>query len=267
MSQGAGLAPRLPGRPLVMLALLALPLAGCLIQPLEELGSLGLSLDVPGDAAGKPAAEAWDEQGRLHLDAFGKFVRVALRRPGDDYEQSSIAWPAADGTAAEDPSGLVDLELSAAPGDYRLEVLGYAVENGRVFAFREREGPPLSLIAGKLTEAAITTRLHGSGVLEVQLACRESMSPVPYIKASISLVDARARVVLPPKPVPGNPPNFSAVEFVGVPVGRPFQVRVVLQNELDQSVRVLEIFQPLLTVNDTGGRQVGLLKIPCFFGG
>lgn len=246
---------------------LTLPLGGCFIEPLEEIGSVGLTLDVPGDAAGKPAADAWDQQGRLHLASFGKYVRVALRRPGDDYEQASISWPATDGTAEEDPSGIVDLELSAAPGDYRVEVLGYAVESGRVFAFREREGPPLSLIAGKLTEAAITTRLHGVGVLEVQLACRESMAPVPYIKASISLVDARARVVLPPSPVQGFPPSFSPVEFAGVPVGRPFQVRVVLQNELDQSVRVLEIFQPLLTVNESGGRQVGLLKIPCFFGG
>ncbi len=250
----------------LLTCVVTLPLSGCLIEPLEELGSVELSLDLPGDGAGKPAADAWDEQGRLHLDTFGKFVRVALRRPGDDYEQASISWPAADGAADEDANGVVDLELSAAPGDYRVEVLGYAVENGRVFAFREREGPPLSLIAGKLTETSLTTRLHGAGTFEVQLACRESMAPVPYIKASVSLVDARARVVLPPTPVQGFPPTFSPVTFDGVPTGRPFQVRVVLQNELDKSLRVLEVFQPLLTVNESGGHQVGLLKIPCFFG-
>jgi len=156
----------------------------------------------------------------------------------------------------------VALNLAVEPGAYRAELLGYVVEKRRVFAYRESEAPLLRLLAGKTTETEIVTRLHPCGALAIQIVCRTS-DLFPFIKAQISLVDARARVVFPPVTVEGSPPFFVPANFDGVPVGRPFQVRVILTNEIDESVRVLEIIQPLLTISSVGSRQVAVLKIPC----
>ena len=241
----------------------ALGLGGCFIDPIEE--TAGISLALPGDVAQGSAAAAWDQQDRLHLDTFSKYVRLALSQPGEDYEQASAVWPPRSGEAKEGVDGEVTLDLQAAPGSYRVTVLGYAVENERFFAFQQRDVAPLDLVAGKSSATEIFLRLHNSGGVEVSLRC-QSGAYLPFVTAQLSLVDARAHVVLPPVDIEGSPPTFSTVTIEGVPINRPFQARVIFRNQLDQKTSVLEVYAPTFSVDEVGGRKLVVLTVPCNIG-
>ena len=237
--------------------LIALLAPGCFIEPLEELGVASFSIDMPA----QESSQAWDKQGRLHLAEAGAFVRVALQRAGEDYEQGAAVWPSGASKQASP-----ELSISVAPGDYDVHAIAYAVENDVVLAFREADQGPVSLVAGKVSEMDLSTRYHGTGTVQLQLTCREVQS-LPFISARVSLVDARARVVLPPLTVQGHPPSLSPTTFEGVPVGRPFQLRVEVEDEITQKTHVLELFAPLISLTNVGEHQAHVRKIPCLIGG
>lgn len=248
---------------LLLLAVLALAGApsGCFIDPSAETTS-GITLALPGDTAQGSAAEAWDLQDRLHLDKFSKFVRLSLSPLGENYEQTAAVWPPRSGEAKEGADGQVTLDLPVAPGTYQLSVLGYAIENDRFFAFQQREMAPLDLLAGKSKDTEIFLRLHDSGAVEFSLRCQNSVY-LPFVTAQLSLVDARAHVVLPPVDLVGSPPTFAALTIEGVPINRPFQARVLLTNQLDQKTSVLEVYAPTFSVDEVGGRKLVILTVPC----
>lgn len=247
----------LPLSALVALAALA---GGCFVEPIEETS--GITLALPGDAAEGSAEAAWDQQDRLHLDTFSKFVRLALSQPGEDYEQAAVVWPPRSGEAKEGVDGQVTLDAQVAPGTYRVTVLGYAIENDRFFAFQQREMAPIVLSAGQSESADIFLRLHNSGAVEISLRCKDAVY-LPFVTAQVSLVDARAHVVLPPVDIVGSPPTFAAVTIEGVPINRPFQARVLFTNQLDHKISVLEVYAPTFSVDEVGGRKLVILTVPC----
>lgn len=251
-------------RSVILLAALFALLAassGCFIDPGAETTS-GITLALPGDTAQGSAAAAWDLQDRLHLDKFSKFVRLSLSPLGENYEQMAAVWPPRSGEAKEGADGQVTLDLQAAPGTYQLFVLGYAIENDRFFAFQEREMAPLELVAGKSKDTEVFLRLHDSGAVEVSLRCQNSVY-LPFVTAQLSLVDARAHVVLPPVDIIGSPPSFAAVTIEGVPINRPFQARVIFTNDRDHKTSVLEVYAPTFSVDEVGGRKLVILTVPC----
>jgi hypothetical protein len=214
----------------------ALLLAGCFVSSTDrETVALQVTVGTPGAATYSLAAgdsTPWDTMDRFHLDEFPKYVRVAVEPEGQDYEQSNGTWPDPQlGVGAgEGPAGEVDVSLEVPPGSYRLRVLGFVTELGRVLVYAEQQPLSLSLSAGQSRDVDLQTSKLDTGKIAVSVRCQQG-SIADWSPTRISLWDARAAVLFPAVKLEQTSTGALEAEIPAVPVGRQFWAHVVLVNK------------------------------------
>lgn len=248
----------------------ALLASGCLISPQEDVVKVALEVGVPplSEPIGNliAADEAWDAQDRFHLDAFPRFIRVAVEV--EDYELATGSWPAHPASQAKswslDASGehpFIELPVPAGPGR-RISALAYDHQAAGVTFYQSRAPAIVDLIAGKTPGVALEMVPGKTGSASISVQCTD-YAYRPYVKGWLSVVDAKAQLVLPPRALEGRPPGFVPLQWEGLPLGRPFRMQVLLQDELTGAYRLLELVYPTFTVIDPNGLLGVKAEIPC----
>ena len=230
-----------------MLALALALVSGCFISP--ESGDsvlLSFAVELPHSQVYSQGFSPWDAQNQFYLTSFPKYVRVAVEPEGRDYEQAHATWPDPQRGigVGEGPDGEVGVDLEVPPGRYRLRVLGYVTDQGRVTAYAEQEVRTLSLEAGQSLDLELQTRPVETGRVALSVRCLQG-NVAEWAPTQVMLWDARAALFFPPRALRPTVTGALEAEIPSVPVGRRFWVRIVVQHRItgqEASVEVRRFF-------------------------
>lgn len=246
----------------LLLPLLLLALEACFVSPLDddELAHVALSLELPSTAA-VSVSNPWDEQDLFHLQVFPKYVRVAIEL--EDYERDIATWPDPHQGigSGESDAGEVDVALDVEAGtDLRLRVLGFVADAGTVQAFREEQALTVDLVAGQTTDVTVEMVEHPVG--NVTLSVNECQAISPWRPTRVSLVDARAQVIFPPRGLEPVTSGWQA-KLSSVPTGRSFWARVLFQNTETGQEGHVNLPDTSIVVSSAGAEIQVSLDVSC----
>jgi hypothetical protein len=247
------------------LLLTALALTGCLVEPLAD-DSARISLAVgglPSMTTIADSASPWDAQGFFQLSKFPKLVRVAVET--QDFELKTGTWPDAEHGigAGEGSTGEVTVELQVPAGaGRRLRALAFVTAPQQVNVYQEQQAQPLDLIAGQTREIALPMvyRAPGSASISVRCATGDGGDWRPV---EVSIVDARALVIHPSRPLVADLQGALTATIEGLPLARYHWVRTVVQNVTTVQRKIVDFRSQTFTVASVEDRALVNLVIPC----
>lgn len=248
----------------VLVLALALPLGGCLIEPLpDEPVRLAFSVEVPpsGTRAVMDTFTPWDTQGYFQLAKFPKLVRVAVEVK--ELELKSATWPdAAHGIGAgESSNGEVGVELQVQAGTQRrLRALGWLVDGQIARAYEETGTLTVDLVAGKTVAVDLPMIQRRTGVAAITVRCQAGNGGL-WRPRGVALADARALVLFPEQPLVEDTSGALQVEL-DVPIVRYHWVRTILERIDTKEIRYIDKRQQTFVTSTTEKTPVNL-TLPC----
>jgi hypothetical protein len=244
----------------------ALALTGCLVEPLSDDGariSLAVGGLPPMTTLAASAPSPWDSQGFFQLSTFPKLVRVAVE--AQDFELKTGTWPNVEHGigVGEGPAGEVTVELQVPAGaGRRLRALAFVTAPQQVVVYEEQQVQLLDLVAGQARDIVLPMVHRAPGSASIAVRCATG-NQGPWQPSEVSVVDARALVIHPPRPVVADAQGALTAQIDGLPLARYHWVRTIVRHATTGQRQVVDFRAQTFAVASAGDQALVSLIIPC----